>query len=387
MVCRLRSLGQDSCVSRGEKMNFERRFVGPGCLLLFVAVVPMFLNYKRTPNHQVKSLTNRRFHLTELDYRPRTSGSRLNITDTTPPTPPSNFRVTTNAIPMVQTTQEYLNRTWLTTHTTGPFDSSGGDLIVVCTSSHEGVTMTPSDSYGNEWISAAGPTATTIGANLWTQVWYAKNPVVGPGHTLKVELSKPKALVISVLVVRGANATAPIDAISIIANDHGSKSTQIASPAITTVSRSDLLIGFAKSSTEETFTPAAGFNAQPLASSNFLDAETGEAATPGEYRAMFDIDVAANWEAVVVAVSPSPLASNLSWAASTDNVGVAEYVLERCKGLRCKRFSQIARIADVTFNDTGLIAGEKYNYRVRAKDAAGNLSAYSSVATLDPGQP
>src|SRR5258708_3232599 len=72
---------------------------------------------------------------------------------------------------------------------------------------------------------------------------------------------------------------------------------------------------------------------------------------------------------------------NLSWTASTDNVGVTGYPLERCQGAGCSSFTQIGTPAGTTFNDTGLTAGTSYSYRVRATDAAGNLSAYSTVAS------
>jgi chitodextrinase len=72
---------------------------------------------------------------------------------------------------------------------------------------------------------------------------------------------------------------------------------------------------------------------------------------------------------------------NLSWTASTDNVGVTGYKAERCQGAGCSNFAQIAAPASTTFSDTGLTASTSYSYRVRATDAAGNLSAYSSTAT------
>src|SRR6202162_104135 len=71
---------------------------------------------------------------------------------------------------------------------------------------------------------------------------------------------------------------------------------------------------------------------------------------------------------------------NLSWTASTDNVGVTGYKVERCQGSRCTTFAQIATPTATTYSDTGLAAGN-YSYRVRATDAAGNLSAYSNVAS------
>jgi len=71
---------------------------------------------------------------------------------------------------------------------------------------------------------------------------------------------------------------------------------------------------------------------------------------------------------------------NLAWAASSDNVGVAGYRLERCRGMYCANFAQIATPATTTYADSGLVANTRYRYRVRAVDAAGNLSAYSNVA-------
>ena len=79
------------------------------------------------------------------------------------------------------------------------------------------------------------------------------------------------------------------------------------------------------------------------------------------------------------AVSTSQI--NLGWTASTDNVGVTGYRLERCQGASCSNFAQIATPAGTTFSDTGRAASTAYRYRVRAVDAAGNLSGYSNIAT------
>ena len=71
----------------------------------------------------------------------------------------------------------------------------------------------------------------------------------------------------------------------------------------------------------------------------------------------------------------------LTWTASTDNVGVTGYRVERCQGPACTTFAQVATPTATTFSDTGLAASTSYSYRVRAADAAGNLSAYSSNAS------
>jgi chitodextrinase len=73
---------------------------------------------------------------------------------------------------------------------------------------------------------------------------------------------------------------------------------------------------------------------------------------------------------------------NLAWASSTDNVGVTGYRVERCQGNGCADFTQIATTAgtNTTYSDPGLTASSTFSYRVRATDAAGNLSGYSPVA-------
>ena len=81
----------------------------------------------------------------------------------------------------------------------------------------------------------------------------------------------------------------------------------------------------------------------------------------------------------LVAIAASSSQINLSWNASTDNVGVTGYQVHRCLGAGC---SNIASIGNVTsYIDTGLTAGTTYRYMVGARDAAGNISANSNEAT------
>ena len=83
----------------------------------------------------------------------------------------------------------------------------------------------------------------------------------------------------------------------------------------------------------------------------------------------------------LTATAASATQINLSWTASADNVGVTSYKVERCSGAGCSNFAQIATPTTTTFNDTGLTASTAYSYRVRATDAANNLSTFSSTAT------
>ena len=71
---------------------------------------------------------------------------------------------------------------------------------------------------------------------------------------------------------------------------------------------------------------------------------------------------------------------DLSWGTATDNVGVTGYQVERCTGAACSNFAQINAVTGTTFNDTSVAASTSYTYRVRATDAAGNLSPYTNTA-------
>ena len=307
--------------------------------------------------------------------------------DRTPPSAPPNLMSTAPG-PTIQARQRYINPTALTIHTMAPFDSSNGDLIIVCASTHAGVTMTPSDSFSNVWVSAAGPTNTGTGFDLRTQVWYAKNPTVGPEHILALNLSAPQSLVISLLVVKGSNIATPVDAISMIGDDGGSQALNVASPNITTTSTNNLLIGFVKSSVAEAFASGNGYMVEPSASSTFLGAESKLVIQPDTYNSTFTLNSPATSQAVIMAIEPSAsvIASSssqidLSWTASTDNIGVTGYRVERCQSVGCSNFTQIATPTDTSFQDMGLMASTSYCYRVQATDAAGNLSGYSNITS------
>ena len=91
----------------------------------------------------------------------------------------------------------------------------------------------------------------------------------------------------------------------------------------------------------------------------------------------------------LTATAVSSTQVNLGWTASTDNVGVTEYRVERCAGSGCTNFVQVGTPTGTSFNDTGRSPSTTYRYQVRAADAAGNLSAYSAVAeaTTDAAPP
>lgn len=76
---------------------------------------------------------------------------------------------------------------------------------------------------------------------------------------------------------------------------------------------------------------------------------------------------------------------SLTWTGSTDNIGVSQYIIERSTSAT-SGFSQLAVSNINSYINTGLIANTTYYYRIRAQDAAGNLSSYSNVASGHTGQ-
>ncbi len=97
-----------------------------------------------------------------------------------------------------------------------------------------------------------------------------------------------------------------------------------------------------------------------------------------------------------IAVGPNQI--NLSWTSSTDNVGVAGYLIERSQGSGSTNFILLDSPTGTNYNDDNSITryvgmypsipgaaslspGTTYNYRLRATDAAGNFSGYSGVVS------
>ena len=70
---------------------------------------------------------------------------------------------------------------------------------------------------------------------------------------------------------------------------------------------------------------------------------------------------------------------SLSWTGSTDNVAVTGYRVERCLANACTSFIQISTNTSTSFTASGLTASTQYAFRIRAVDAAGNVSAHSNV--------
>ena len=80
----------------------------------------------------------------------------------------------------------------------------------------------------------------------------------------------------------------------------------------------------------------------------------------------------------LAASGTTAVSTNLSWTASTDNVGVTGYDVYSGATL-------LGNTASTSANITGLTASTTYSFSVKAKDAAGNASASSNVLSVTTG--
>jgi len=139
---------------------------------------------------------------------------------------------------------------------------------------------------------------------------------------------------------------------------------QVATPATTTYADTGLSDGTTYSYTVAARDAAGNISANSASVSVTL-ADTTAPTTP----------------AGLTAAAAGSTGVNLSWSASTDNVGVTGYIVRR-NGV------QVATPATTSFADTGLSAATTYSYTVAARDAAGNISANStSVSVTTPPPP
>ena len=77
----------------------------------------------------------------------------------------------------------------------------------------------------------------------------------------------------------------------------------------------------------------------------------------------------------LVASGTTASSTNLSWTASTDNVGVTGYDVYQGTTLK-------ATVTTTSYTVTGLTAATAYTFSVKAKDAAGNISASSNTVNV-----
>lgn len=129
-------------------------------------------------------------------------------------------------------------------------------LYMSCDWDSVGVTITPSDSGGNTWISLGGPTTDGSSA-LRAQHWYAKNPTVSASQTFTCTVSSGTAnMDVAAQGITGADTTAPLDANP--ANATGNTATPTPG-AVTTTSANEVILAFGASVNSHTWAAGTGY--------------------------------------------------------------------------------------------------------------------------------
>ena len=275
---------------------------------------------------------------------------------------------------------------------------STGDLNVVAIgwtdSTHAVQSVT--DSAGNTY--AAATSMLVVPGSRSHILYYAKNIATAATNTVTVTFngSVPNADV-RILEYSGLDTSNPLD-VSVSASGTG---TALASGSLNTNNANELLV--AADDVQHAIAAAGSGFTQRVYTGDADTVEDEIVSSSGTYDATATQDYSGVWIMQMAAfrapgggggdsqspTAPSGLSAtaassnqiNLSWSASSDNVGVTGYRVERCEGTSCSTFAQIAALATTSYSDTGLSPSTSYTYRVRATDAAGNLSSYSSTAT------
>jgi fibronectin type 3 domain-containing protein len=84
----------------------------------------------------------------------------------------------------------------------------------------------------------------------------------------------------------------------------------------------------------------------------------------------------------VTASAPDASQVNLSWTASTDNVGVKNYNIYRGANGATPTLVATTATNATSYSDTAVAASTSYTYQVQAMDAAGNLSQLSEAGSV-----
>jgi len=273
---------------------------------------------------------------------------------------------------------------------------TAGDLNVVAIGWNDSTSHVASvaDSLGNVYAQAVAPIVQS-GQHSHV-IYYAANiaPAAGNANSVTVTFNQAVGFPdVRIAEYRGIAAVNPVDA-AIGAFGTGSASN---SGTITTTNANDLLIGanFVSSTTGQAGT---GYTSRIITNPNGSILEDRIVTATGNYSATASLTASGAWVMQIVAfrggsggppdtqppttptnLSATAVASNqinLTWTASTDNVGVAGYLIERCKGASCSNFAQVGTASGTSYSDVGLSGSTTYSYRVRATDSQ-NFSGYA----------
>ncbi|MCU1240423.1 MAG: hypothetical protein JWO71_1149 [Candidatus Acidoferrum typicum] len=288
---------------------------------------------------------------------------------------------------------------------TVPFTSPQGpgdlNVVVVGWNDTTATVTAVTDTMNNQYVLAVGPTTQSVVGSQ--SIYYAKNILAAGANANSVSVTfsgvgghDPD---IRIAEYSGLDRSNPVDA---VAASQGTSTNSDSGPA-TTTSPTELIIG-ANLVQTSTPGPGPGFNNRMITVPDSDILEDKVVTAVGSYNATAPVSPSAQWIMQMVAfraapndtipptapsnligTAPAPNRIDLSWTASTDNIGVTAYVIERCSGTGCSAFTPLATIngTSTTYSDIRTYPFlQSQSYRVLAQDAAGNSSPYSNVVSV-----
>ncbi len=301
--------------------------------------------------------------------------------------PPAFVQLST-AVP--QTNQTAVTVTYPSAQTAGNFN-----IVAIGWNAAAGSVTSVVDSAGNVYQQAA-PVVT--GISLSQTIWYAKNIVATAANANTITVRFSASMPFVDLRAAEYSGVDPINPIDVTASAAGT-SNAASSGAVTTTFANEALVG--AGTTLGAFLAATGGATTRVITTPDLDIMQDRiVSATGSYSATASLTGASAWVMQIVALragsgappppdtappsqpagltatAASPSQVNLSWTASTDNVGVTGY-----RVFRDSVQVGTTTAPTTTFADTGLTAATAYTYNVAAVDAAGNVSNLSAAAT------
>ena len=265
--------------------------------------------------------------------------------------------------------------------------NTAGNLIVVyLVWTNTGSVSSVTDTRGNSYASVGTRKEWGASSNMSSQVFYAKNIAAG-ANTVRATFTTAITSWGDMYIheYSGIDKGDPLD-VSAAANG---TATAMNSGSATTTNANDLIFG-AGASASTVNQAGTGFTSRSSSFGNRTEdknvtsvgAYSATARQNGNAWVMHMVAFKADPGDTTPPSTPTGLTAtptstsqiNLTWNASSDDVGVTGYKVFRDG-------NQIATPTTTSYNDTGLAANTTYDYTVSAKDAAGNESPKTDVVS------
>jgi fibronectin type 3 domain-containing protein len=213
--------------------------------------------------------------------------------------------------------------------------------------------------------STTTPSSTSYVA-FWNDLYNAGADIVLNGHAHDYERFAPQTSAGAADPAKGLRQFV----VGTGGRDFHTMGAPIANSVTTNVSAFGVLkLALHASSYDWQFVPADGYQYSDAGSGTCHNAPPADTAPPSAPTA-------------VAASAPGANQVNLSWTASTDNVGVKNYNIYRGANGATPTLLATTTTNATGYSDTTVTASTAYTYQVQALDAAGNLSQLSGVASV-----